>query len=244
MKKLVWIGLVFLLLGALTACNGTAQSDTELEVVHLQTTPALAHWLPRVATCADVIPYLGVASEIVSPTVLDPDNADLILRLGPRQADDPYTAVMGTESLVLVAGDQVPLDVLSLESLHSIFAGDVTLWSEVPEVDKTAAANHPITVFSYPNGDELANLFSQAYLDGKTITGYSQRYSSSEGLAALLTANPYGLGYTLASQSPTGFRTLVITGLEQDPSFYVLAVTAVEPENGLRQLLLCLQDIQ
>ncbi len=51
-------------------------------------------------------------------------------------------------------------------------------------------------------------------------------------------------GYTLASQVPTGFVPLSITGLEQDPTFYVLAVTAAEPENGLRQLLLCLQDSQ
>lgn len=244
MKKFIWVGLLLLLLGALTACHGTANTTTELEVVHLQTTPALAHWLPRVAACADPIPNLGVASEIVHPAALNPGNADLTLRLGPRQADDLYTAVMGTESLVLVAGDQVPLDVLSAESLQSIYDGDVALWSEVPEVDNAADANHPIMVFSYPNGDELANLFSQYYLDGKAITGNPQRYSSSEGLAALLTANPYGLGYTLASQVPTGFRALVITGLEQDPSFYVLAVTDAEPENGLRQFLLCLQDAQ
>lgn len=244
MKKFVWVGLVFLLLGALTACVGSANTATELEVVHLQTTSALANWLPRVAACADAIPNLGVASEIVNPSALNPENADLTLRLGPRQANDPYTAVMGTESLVLVVGDQVPLDVLSAESLQSIFAGEVALWSEVLEVDNAADANHPITVFSYPNGDELANLFSQYYLNGKAITSNPQRYSSADGLAALLTANPYGLGYTLASQVPTGFRTLVITGLEQDPTFYVLAVTAAEPENGLRQLLLCLQDSQ
>ncbi len=99
-----------------------ANIATELEVVHLQTTPALAHWLPRVAACADIIPNLGIASEIVSPSALDPDNADLILRLGPRQTDDPFTAVMGTESLVMVAGDQVPLDVLTMESLQSIYS--------------------------------------------------------------------------------------------------------------------------
>ncbi len=244
MKKIGWFGLILLLLAALTACNGAANIATELEVVHLQTTSALAHWLPRVAACADIIPNLGIASEIVSPSALDPDNADLILRLGPRQADDPFTAVMGTESLVMVAGDQVPLDVLTMESLQSIYTGDIALWSEVSDMDNAAAANHPITVFSYPDGDELADLFNQAYLDSRAIFSNPQRYSSADGLAALLTAIPYGLGYTLVSQVPTGFRTLVVTGLEQDPTFYVLAVTAAEPENGLRQLLLCLQDSQ
>ncbi len=243
MKKLVWFGLTLaLLIGLLAGCNTFAGDETALEVVHMQTTSALAHWLPRAADCAAAIPNLGIASEIVELSALSLDTADLILRLGQRQANDPYTAVMGTESLVLVAGDLVPLDVLSLESLQSIYAGDWTFWSEVPEVENGAGTNQSLTLFSYPQGNELEDLFSQAYLDGKTITGSVQRYSSAEGLAALLAANPYGLGYTLASQVPAGFRTLVVTGLTQDPTFYVLAVTAGEPEGGLKQLLLCLQN--
>ncbi|MBG0770359.1 MAG: hypothetical protein H0S82_01545 [Anaerolineaceae bacterium] len=243
MKKLIWFGLTLtLLMGLLAGCNTSAGEESALEVVHLQTTSALAHWLPQAADCAAAISNLGIASEIVEPSALSLDTADLILRLGQRQADDPYAAVVGTESLVLVAGDQVPLDVLSLESLQSIYAGDWTLWSEVPEGENVAGTAQPLTLFSYPQGNEFETLFSQAYLDGKTITGSVQRYSSMDGLAALLAANPYGLGYALASQVPAGFRTLVVTGLTQDPTFYVLAVTAAEPEGGLKQLLLCLQN--
>ena len=201
MKKLLWIGLTLtLVVGLLVGCTPSAGEETALDVVHLQTTSALAHWLPLAAECAAALPNLGITSEIVEPTALNLANADLILRLGQRQADDSYTAVMGTESLVLVAGDQVPLDVLSAESLQSIYAGDWTKWSEVPEVANGAGTDHPLTVFSYPNGNELEDLFSQFYLDGKAITGPIQRYSSVDGLAVLLTANPYGLGYTLAGQ--------------------------------------------
>ena len=243
MKKIILGGLTFLLLSLLAACGPTPSvEETDLEVIHLQTTPALTHWLPKAADCAGAIPNLGIASEIVDPTALSLGGADLILRLGSPQADDPYTAVMGMESLVLVAGDQVPLDSLSIESLQSIFAGDWTLWSEVPEVDDAADTDLPLTLFSYPNGNELEVLFNQTYLDGKPTPITPQRYSSADGLADLLAANPYGIGYTLASQAPAGFRTIDITGLEQGPTFYVLAVTASEPEGRLRQLLLCLQD--
>ena len=245
MKKLLWIGLTLtLMVGFLAGCTPSAGEETALDVIHLQTTSSLAHWLPQAAECAAALPNLGIASETVEPAALNLANADLILRLGQRQADDSYTAVMGTESLVLVAGDQVPLNVLSAESLRSIYAGDWTKWSEVPEVANGAGTDHPLTVFSYPNGNELDSLFSQFYLDGKAITGSVQRYSSVDGLAALLAANPYGLGYTLASQVPAGFRTLVVTGLVQDPTFYVLAVTSGEPEGSLKQLLLCLQNPQ
>ena len=218
MKKLLWIGLTLtLVVGLLAGCAPSAGDETVLNVVHLQTTSALAHWLPQAAECAAAIPNLGIASEIVEPAALNLANADLILRLGQRQADDSFNAVMGTESLVLVAGDQVPLDVLSAESLRSIYAGDWTKWSEVPEVANGAGTDHPLTVFSYPNGNELEDLFSQYYLDGKAITSSVQRYSSVDGLAALLAANPYGLGYTLASQVPAGFRTLVVTDWHRTP---------------------------
>lgn len=244
MKKSLWFGLTLILLaGLLAGCNSVGtDNQTPLEVVHLQTSLALAHWLPKAADCANAIPNLGIASEIVEPASLSLETADLILRLGPRQTTDPYTAVMGTESLELVAGVQVPLDILSLDSLQKIYQGDWTSWSEVSEMDSAAGIDLPLTLFSYPIGNEIETLFSQIYLDGKPITGNLQRYSTTDGLASLLAANPYGLGYSLASQVPAGFRTLVVTDLTQDPTFYVLAITASEPEGGLKQLLLCLQN--
>ena len=243
MKKRIFAGLAGLLLALLAACGpAPATEETALEVVHLQTTPALAHWLPKAAECADAIPNLGLASEIAEPSALNLDSAEIILRLGSPQADDPYTAVMGMESFALIAGDQVPLDSLSVESLRSIFAGEWTLWSQVPEAENLADAELPLSLFTYPIGNELEELFSQTYLDGKAPLGNHQRYSTTDKLADLLTENPYSLGYALASQVPAGFRTIEITGLEQDPVFYVLAVTAVDPEGGLKQLLLCLQD--
>lgn len=243
MKKFSFVIFVFLLLSLLTACSpGATPEETTLEVVHLQTTPALAHWLPKAADCAGAIPNLGLASEILEPSGLNLGSADLILRLGGPQEDDPYTAVMGMESLVLVAGDQVPLNTLSLDSLQSIFFGEWTRWSDVPESENAGDTELPLILFSYPNDNELEGLFSQTYLGGKPIPGNPQRYSSADGLADLLSTAPYGLGYTLASQVPVGFRAIEISDLEQDPAFYVLAVTAGEPESGLEQLLLCLQN--
>lgn len=244
MKSRIWLGLLLALLALLTACGPAAPSDSPaLEVVHLQTTAILEHWLPKAADCAAAIPNLGIASEIAEPDALSLASADLILRLGARQSEDPFTAVMGRESLVLVAGDQVPVSSLSLKSLHSLYAGDWTLWSDLPEAD-SAAADLPISLLSYPAGHELEALFSQTYLGGSPILGSPQRYASPEGLAELLSANPGAIGYTLSSLVPVGYRTVPVTGLAADPVFYVLAVTAKEPAGGLRQLLLCLQDAE
>jgi ABC-type phosphate transport system substrate-binding protein len=211
-------------------------------VVHLQTTTALEHWLPEVADCASAIPNLGVASDIVPPEDLSLDSADLLLRLGARHADDPFTVVLGSENLVLVAGDQVPISTLSAESLQSIYAGDWATWAVVPGADAESAASLPLVLLSAPAGSELENLFSESYLDGNPIVSNPQRYATMQGLADKLNANPTALGYALASQVPEDFRTLPVTGLETPSSFYVLAVTTAEPAGGLRQLLLCLQN--
>jgi hypothetical protein len=238
MKNRLWFGLFLILLTTLTACGPAASSEGTLEVVHLQTTTTLEHWLPQVADCASAIPNLGVASDIIPPGDLSLDGADLLLRLGARQTDDPFTVVLGSENLVLVAGDQVPVSTLSVESLQSIYAGDWATWAD----DAAAAADLPLVLLSAPAGSELENLFSESYLDGSSIVSNPQRYATPEGLADKLNANPTALGYALASQVPEGFRTLPVMGLETDPSFYVLAVTAAEPAGGLRQLLLCLQN--
>ncbi len=244
MKSRIWLGLLLALLALLTACAPSAPSDSPaLEVVHLQTTAALARWLPKAADCAGAIPNLGVASEIAEPDALSLASADLILRLGARQAEDPFTAVMGRESLVLVAGDQVPVRSLSIDTLQSLYAGDWTRWSELPEADSTAA-DLPVILLSYPAGHELEALFSQTYLGGSPILGSPQPYASPEGLAERLNASPGAIGYTLSSLVPVGYRTVPVTGLAADPVFYVLAVTAEEPTGELRQLLLCLQNAE
>ncbi len=216
-----------------------------MTVVGVQTTPALTHWLSRAADCANSIPDLGVYSEIVPQTELDINKADLTLRLGDRFDSDPYVSVMGNERLVIVAGADVPFDSLSLESLQAIYTGDVDSWSALPEAANLELGNSlPMVALSYPNGNELERFFSQIYLSNSTITGNSLRYSTIERLASLLEQNPSAIGYTLASQIPAGVNTLAISGLEADPVLLVLAVTTAEPTDGLRQLLLCLQDSQ
>jgi hypothetical protein len=242
MRNRLLFGLLLILLATLTACGPAAPSDGALKVVHLQTTTTLEHWLPQVADCASVTPDLGIASEIVPPNDLSLDGADLLLRLGARQADDPFTVVLGSESLVLVAGDQVPVSTLSAESLHSIYAGDWATWADVPGADSESAASLPLILLSAPAGSELENVFNDSYLDGSPIVSNPQRFATMQGLADKLNANPTALGYALASQAPAGFRTISVTGLDGDPTFYVLAVTAVEPVDALRQLLLCLQN--
>lgn len=239
--------LNILLLLSLAACNTGTPTPTEEEVltiINLQTTYALTHWLPKVADCANRIPEIGVYTEVLPGSKLNPDTADLVLRLGERLEMDTFVTVLGTEEIVVVAGSEVPVSSLSIESVQRIYTGEINNWGAVPEVtEANIQTNQPIQTLSFPEGHELRLLFSQTYLDPAAITSDPLVYSTVDYLETLLLNNPTAIGYLLANQVPDSVPTLSITGI--DPlatQHFVLAITPQKPEGGLRQLLLCLQD--
>ncbi|MFW5713262.1 MAG: substrate-binding domain-containing protein [Brevefilum sp.] len=243
--RLFLLGIILIV--SASACSGeqsTPQATTQLEIINLQTTPALEHWLEDVAGCAADIPDFAVTTQILPLSELDLEQANLILRLGERQEDDPYVSVMGVENLVVLAGSEVPVDSLSQNVVQRIFTGEITNWSEVPEVQNAGIEiNQPILTLSYPEGHELRLLFQKAYLEDETLGDEPQIFSTETYLEELLVTHAYALGYTLESLKATNVQTLAIRGfdeaLAQQP---VLAVTADEPSGELRQLLLCLQN--
>jgi DNA-binding transcriptional LysR family regulator len=212
-------------------------------VVTLETTPALSHWLPLAASCADDIPNFGIVTDVVSQENLSPGTVDLTLRLGPREESDPFVTVLGQEQFVILAGADVPANTLSVESLQQIYSGNVERWSNLPELENTEEDGKTAIVFGYPPGHELAQFFSQTYLGGGGSYILTQSYSTVGRLTELLQENPSAIAYALASQSPAGVRTLAVTQPDAE-SIWVLAITPDEPTDGLRQFLLCLQKPQ
>jgi hypothetical protein len=243
-SRVFWIGIFFILfLSGCTTYISNGQEPGEMTVIGVQTTPALSHWLPAVADCASIIPNLGVYSEILPRNELDSGQSDLTLRLGEKLDSDPYVTVIGNERLVIVIGDDVPVDSLNLESLQAVYSGKWDSWSSLPNAaDLGTDDDLPLVTLSYPSNNELEQLFSQTYLSNEAIAGNPLRYSITDRIATLLAENPTAIGYALASQVPVGVRTLAVSDMETDSTLFVLAVTPVEPADGLRQLLLCLQD--
>lgn len=249
MKRIIQIlfSLTFVL--GMAACAATLPPPTEEqplpEIVYLQITPAVEHWLPLVAECAHGIPNFGVHTQVLARSELSLAESDLILRLGERLESDPFVAIMGLEEIVLLAGEDVPISSLSLASLQAIYAGQIRDWGELPESDLESGAGHPITTLSYPEGHEIEILFRRAYLDDEPIAADPQVFLTIDFLQDLFSRYPDAIGYLLASQVPEGMQVLSITGDEPIPSSqYVLAITDEEPAGGLKQLLLCLQNLQ
>jgi hypothetical protein len=235
--------------GFLTSCNQALTVTTPaptIEIINLQITPELEHWMPKVSRCANAIEGLGIYTDVVTQTELDISRTDLVLRLGERAESDPYVAVMGFEEFVLISGNAVPIDKISIDSVRAIFSGEITNWGEVPEVcDQDVDINQPIQTLSFPEGNILRELFSRSFLENKPIMSDPMIYATPEGLDRLLQENSYSIAYLLKSNLMESQDPMIICGI--DPSFsqqFVLGITNIEPEGKLKQLLLCLQDPQ
>ena len=134
MKVIIRVAFVLAFGLVLTACQPPlpgALESVEPEVITVQVTPAVEHWLPRVAACAQEIPDFGVYARVRPRADLAGEDSDLVLRLGERMEGDG-SAVMGSEEIVLVAGRDVPTAALSLRACRRSTPGDQRL-VDVPE---------------------------------------------------------------------------------------------------------------
>lgn len=241
--------LFLVLLSLLSACAAAEPVSEETpppEIIALQVTPAVEHWLPWVAACAADIADFGVYIKVLPRAELDLSESDLILRLGERLESDLFVAVMGVEEIVVVAGEDVPVAALSQESLQAIYAGEITRWDELPGAEgEQSELARPITLLAYPEGHEIELLFNRAYLNDEPILAAPQTFLTTAFLQKLMDMYPAAIGYLLESQVPEGMRILEISNDQLIPgSQLVLAITSQEPEGRLKALLTCLQNVQ
>jgi len=153
---------------------------------------------------------------------------------------------MGYEEMAVIGGSEVPVDTLSLESLQAIFMGEISNWGDLPEVAaQEIEINQPIQTLSFPEDHILAALFSISYLNAEPIQSTPIHYSTTEGLTERLQENPYGIAYLLKTDTTNDHKIITITGIKTGSvQQFVLAVTENEPRGSLKQLLLCLQNMQ
>lgn len=163
---------VFLIL--VSACSQQNQLPTResaLEVVDLQISPSLEHWLPVIAECADDIPGFGIYTQVMPFVESENGPSDLRIHLGPRRDGDKHVAVLGMETVTIVTGIEVPITSLSLESLRQIFYGEITNWGQVPEImSESLSIDQPIQTLSYPDDHRLNQLFVEVFLEENEIS--------------------------------------------------------------------------
>jgi hypothetical protein len=243
MKKL----LILCLCLCLVSCSSdlAGNKDSEVTVIKVQISTTLTHWIPKMTTCSENLVDAGVTVDILPRHELNIQNADLVVRFGPRTLQEQYVSVLSMDRVIFIIDVDNPLASISSQNLSEIFLGHYQTWDQVPEmalIDPTY--DLPISVFSYGDGSDLYPILLSALLGGEPVSQDALYAASWEILQGSVAKTPGGIGYLLESQVSADVLTLQVEdqsdlqmGLEQP----VIAVTGSEPEGALRQLLLCLQ---
>jgi hypothetical protein len=231
LKKLLILGLCLCLVSCSSALLGENNSD--ITVLKVQISTALTHWVPKLTACSENLVDAGITVDILPRHELNIQNADLVVRFGPRTIEEQNVSVLTMDRVIFIIDVNNPLISISSQSLAEIFLGHYQTWDQVPEI-----------AFLDPSYDLPISIFSSALLDGDSESQAVLYAASWEILQDSVAKTPGGIGYLLESQVSADVLTLQVedqsdlqVGLEQP----VIAVTGSEPEGALHQLLLCLQ---
>jgi hypothetical protein len=261
--------LIFIILIFTTACQPEqAPVPPTPAVVQIQYTVALEGWIPKLTQCANSISDIGLVTEETLADKLDPTKVDLVFRFGPddlgiangsstntnsnTQAASPTTSpvefhsfVLGEDTIVLVVNSANDTHTLTPEMVTAIYSGETKTWT-MGVSDSTPAegteSGEQIQVWTYPEGDDLRQVFDRAFLSENHLSSLAYLAPDQNAMIEAISTNPLAIGFLLESQLPA---ILKVISLQGETSFNltqpILALSAVEPQGQVRQLLLCLQ---
>ncbi len=155
---------------------------------------------------------------IVNVTSSEPD---ISLRIGePDNLVSPAFQI-DEEEILIVTHRQSPVQNLSLEEARKLFTG---------MGDPTAQ------VWMLPSELDVFGLFDQAVMQGRSVTSFAQVASSPQEMSDVLNAETNAVGILPRHWKVGDVREVFSIGV-----FPVLAITKVEPQGAVGDLISCLQ---
>lgn len=205
------IVLCLLALVTLAACVPSSSNATP-QIVTVYAASAAQPWLDELYVCAEE------SSVLVN---LSPDAPEISIRLGEPAGLSTPAFQIGTEELVIAANQQSPLGSLTVEAAQALFAGQ---------------GNPSVQVWVYASGEDLQGLFDQLVMNGRRVAPNARLAVSPSHMIEALTADANAVGFLPRRWIPDGLRDLLVI-----PGIPVLAVTSVEPQGVVRDLIACVQ---
>lgn len=225
----------------LAACT-TVQPPTSPptpQVLHIAMTPATRTWQTALRLCEDSLPALRLLVEEIPASQLAYESG-LNIRLGVPDLSSPYFAAqIGEEQIVVVVNPANPLQELGEADLRALFTGRVSNWNEfVPSYPE------PVQVWSYPESDELNQIFSTALWQSNAPMLLAYLAPDPFAMVEAISDNPGAIGYLPSSWlldnsvNPITVSDALMRSLTQP----VLLVSIQEPQDLARNLISCLQS--
>jgi len=237
---------LFLLLAVLlSACQPTATPQPTVQPLRVQLTPLLEpSWLPKLHACSEYLTQSNLLIEVREASELDLQSADLIIRtsadLGAKQAG----TYLGAERLALIVNPENPIVSLSQEEAIALLSGVYAQWKEVPSSSASALAfDQPVKPIFLAD-QELDAFLSAAFPSLEISPSKGEKAYSVEMAQQLIAETPGAIGLLPASSLTPTLKQVQFFGPDSKAitwQLQIVALTPVDPEGDVLQLLLCLQ---
>ncbi len=214
------------------------------QAIRLQAPQALQPWVEQFSACATASPGVALFLSPSSDPALVLARDEIRLWWGEPAADklEGFSFQIGIDKIAIVVNQENALHDLRLDELARIFSGQMDRWSSG---DQAA-----IQVWVYPQGDPTRTLFDQAVLGSARISTEAMLAPDPQAMISAISSDPQAIGYLPASWlkadiSSTAIKIKPITldsPVETQLTQPVIAMTSIEPQGMLRQLLSCVQS--
>jgi phosphate transport system substrate-binding protein len=192
-------------------------------------------------TCAVANTELILSISEVPTSALDVKKTDLAFRIGGAPGN-AYAAAVSDESIVLIVNSRNPVLSLPTEELKNLFIGRITNWAEV------GGAQQSVQIWVYPDGEDIRSIFDVAILPGESLTSMALIAPDPLAMLEAVADDPSAIGYVpqawlAQTKDVNQIRPLNINPkLAEELRQPVLALSSIEPDGPIRQLLGCMQS--
>ncbi len=208
----------------LTSC--TPASPTPPAILRVQYTFATRPWLSKLNDCAG---ESALALEQRPVGLLDPQSADLTLRLGDRDLSG-LAYQIDSEEIVVIVNPQNPVRSLSAGDVLALFTGAVSNWQAVGGKDA------PVQVWVFARGEDLQQIFEATALGGAPVVSTARLAAGPEAMAQAVAGDVQAVG--LLTRSLLAADVEAVYSAANVP---VLVSLPAAPEGELANLVACLQ---
>lgn len=181
-------------------------------MVTVYATPAAEPWLADLYACADA------ASVVLN---VSPDAPQIFLRVGaPVELVTPAFQI-GAEDLLVAVQRASPVGSLTGGQVRLLFSG---------------RADPSLRVWVYASGADLQEVFDQAAMQGRSVVSSARVAVDPRQMSEALNADANAVGILPRHWLAGDVREVFVI-----PSVPVLAITPLEPQGVVRDLIACLQ---
>ena len=210
----------------LPSCNSDTPTATAGPIT-VQYTAAAAPWLAGLYDCAGAN---MVTAEQRAADFLDPQSVNVAIRIGqPANLTSPAYQI-SSEDILVILNPQNPINALTSEQVRGLFTGQVLNWQEVN------GSNAPVQVWVFSSGEDVWQIFEQTALGGSPATSTARLAAGPDEMAQAIARDVNAVGI-LTRHWKAGNVSAVYTVA----TVPVLALTPVEPQGAVQELLACLQ---